>query len=1175
MVSSMAPRVSVVVPIYNVATYLETCLDSLAQQTMADLEIIMVDDGSTDQSPVIAERFVARDGRFQLLRQANAGQGAARNTGIGQSAGEFLAFVDSDDVLPPNAYEALLGALERTGSDFATGNIRRLTSLGTARATFAANAFARQRLETHITRFPSLTADRLACNKLFRRSFWDRHGFRFPEGVRNEDIPVIMTAHYLAASVDVVAETVYLWRRREGGDLSGSQRRVGVKALRDRVAAVDHVSRFLADRGMTEAKAVYDKSVVGNDLRYFLDVLDNAGEDERHLFIDLANDFLDRADAEVLEQPLAIDRLKWQLVRRRALPELLEVLRFADEELAETPPVREGGQWYGDYPYRTDERLGIPRGVYRLEDELAPVFRLNDVRWEGEALRIEGYAYIDMIGAPQPDSQELELFVRGTGRWARRLKLRTERVYRPDVTADAAQQLVGLDWSGFVATLEGARLRRRRRWREGSWKIDVAIRSGDLLRGTRRPKPAPLHAVPAAELPVQDARVRAGLTANGLFEVRVQHDISLVRSYVVNDNVLRLEGDIGPVTGDEPTLSAKRRDGTAVLDYRIDVDRTADKPTFVARVPIEDFVSDSGVGDRVAHTDNEDDGIVWDFYLVGEGTRRRLLLHEDAPESAWTLSGRELAIGRSRDGNFTVLEHSFRPVVTGIEWSPAGALTLTGSFRGPAGEYEVVIRSRRGGESYSVPLRYDVEAERFTAELNPGSISSLAGIRPLAEGQWEFLVSPPGRARTAAVHATLDDELLDALPVPAKIGHKLFRIGVLGNGLPVLQVDRDLDEDERGGFRQRQLRTVFYGAQRERELRDVVLYDCFGGREYSDNPRGIHEELVRRDAPFEHLWVVRDGGCVPPGTAVALRELSKDYYEAYATARYVVSNDHWPRLVARRPEQTWLQTWHGAPLKRIGHDLAGRPKAVREYRGVLRQPSENWQYVVSPGAFATPILQRAFSANAQVIETGLPRTDVLLRPDRERLAEEVKLRLGLPADKRVVLYAPTYRDHLGARNGYRFGPLLDLAALGSALGDDDVLLFRKHRSMVGALPVEADGFLDVSAFPDSTELLLAVDVLVTDYSSAIFDFASTNRPMVFFTPDLETYRDTIRGFSIDFEADAPGPLLRTTDDVIDALRDLEPVRALFGERYERFVATYCALNDGRAASRVVERVFRW
>lgn len=361
-----------------------------------------------------------------------------------------------------------------------------------------------------------------------------------------------------------------------------------------------------------------------------------------------------------------------------------------------------------------------------------------------------------------------------------------------------------------------------------------------------------------------------------------------------------------------------------------------------------------------------------------------------------------------------------------------------------------------------------------------------------------------------------------------------------------------------------------------RPIRHAVLYDCFGGRECSDSPRAIHEELARRDAPLEHLWVVRDGAFEVPDSAVAVRELSEAYYEAFARARYVVASDPWPRWSTRRSEQTWLQTWHGAPLKRLGRDLAGRPRAVREYRRALRQPGENWQYIVSSGPFATPILQRAFSADAEVIETGLPRTDVLLRSDRERRAADLRRRLGLSPDRRALLYAPTYRDHLAGRHGYHLGPLLDLAALRSALGGDDVLLFRKHRLVVGALPEDTSRLvLDVSEFPDSTELLLVADVLVTDYSSAIFDFASTNRPIVFFTPDLETYRDEIRGFSIDFEAVAPGPLLETTQDVIEALREPEAVRAEFAERYDRFVETYCALNDGQAASRVVDRVFRW
>src|SRR3954469_3268168 len=145
------PRVSVVVPIYNVEAYLRECLESLADQTFEDLEVIMVDDGSTDGSAAIAEAFAARDARFILITQANGGLSAARNTGIDVATGEFLAFVDSDDVVAPNAYELLVGPPDPSGSDFASGNAVRLTSTGTRPVLFLAKAFAETRLATHIT----------------------------------------------------------------------------------------------------------------------------------------------------------------------------------------------------------------------------------------------------------------------------------------------------------------------------------------------------------------------------------------------------------------------------------------------------------------------------------------------------------------------------------------------------------------------------------------------------------------------------------------------------------------------------------------------------------------------------------------------------------------------------------------------------------------------------------------------------------------------------------------------------------------------------------------------------------------------------------------------------------------------------------------------------------------
>ncbi|MFD0528604.1 glycosyltransferase family 2 protein [Kitasatospora arboriphila] len=171
----MAPRLSVVVPIYNVERYLEECLDSIAAQTFSDLECVMVDDGSKDGSAAIAEAYAAKDSRFRLVRQENKGLGAARNTGYRHIADgtEFLAFVDSDDTLPPSAYELMIGTLDETGSDFCTGNVQRFRAVGYYQSGGHRKPFKETRLRTHITEVPTLVTDRTAWNKVYRRSFFD------------------------------------------------------------------------------------------------------------------------------------------------------------------------------------------------------------------------------------------------------------------------------------------------------------------------------------------------------------------------------------------------------------------------------------------------------------------------------------------------------------------------------------------------------------------------------------------------------------------------------------------------------------------------------------------------------------------------------------------------------------------------------------------------------------------------------------------------------------------------------------------------------------------------------------------------------------------------------------------------------------------------------------------
>jgi CDP-glycerol glycerophosphotransferase len=206
----------------------------------------------------------------------------------------------------------------------------------------------------------------------------------------------------------------------------------------------------------------------------------------------------------------------------------------------------------------------------------------------------------------------------------------------------------------------------------------------------------------------------------------------------------------------------------------------------------------------------------------------------------------------------------------------------------------------------------------------------------------------------------------------------------------------------------------------------------------------------------------------------------------------------------------------------------------------------------------------------------MPHNDLLAGPDAETRREHVRRRLGVGEAARVVLYAPTMRDHVVDRHGnYRLDLRVDLHRLREAAGPDGVVLFRNHPKVEDPLEAGEDGPVrDVSAYPSTAELLLAADVLITDYSTLMFDFAITRRPMLFFTYDLDRYEHEIRGFYIDFRAQAPGPLLRTEDELLDAVRGLGyGVPAGYEGRYAEFRSSFLPLDDGGAAARVVERVF--
>jgi CDP-glycerol glycerophosphotransferase len=322
------------------------------------------------------------------------------------------------------------------------------------------------------------------------------------------------------------------------------------------------------------------------------------------------------------------------------------------------------------------------------------------------------------------------------------------------------------------------------------------------------------------------------------------------------------------------------------------------------------------------------------------------------------------------------------------------------------------------------------------------------------------------------------------------------------------------------------------------------------------------------------VWITRDGQFAVPDGGRVVVHASREHYELATRARILVSNMLQPDWYRRPAGQLYLQTWHGTPLKRICLDVE-RPQFLNgmAYHDRVRKDVANWDALLSANTFSTPIFRRAFGFDGDILEYGYPRNDLLRSPDSAGRAAGIRRRLGLRADQRIVLYAPTWRDDATTRAaGYGFPRHLDLDAVARALGTDHVMLVRAHQMIREALVTGAtDGrVIDVTSYADIADLLLIADVLITDYSSAMFDFAVTGRPMLFLTYDLERYRDRLRGFYFDFEAEAPGPLLRTTDDVIAALRGLEDVSRGYRAAYDAFAAKFCSLEDGQAAVRAVD-----
>lgn len=349
----------------------------------------------------------------------------------------------------------------------------------------------------------------------------------------------------------------------------------------------------------------------------------------------------------------------------------------------------------------------------------------------------------------------------------------------------------------------------------------------------------------------------------------------------------------------------------------------------------------------------------------------------------------------------------------------------------------------------------------------------------------------------------------------------------------------------------------------------LAVYSAYAGRGVRCNPAAIYERAKELAPHVRGVWIVkRDRAAEVPAGVEYVVEDSFAYFRLLARAKYLINNAHFADHMVKRPGSVHVQTHHGTPLKFMGVDGLLHGGRSGEGRPRLLDKVGTWDFSLAANPHMTASWRTAYPGSWESLEYGYPRNDILVNAAPEH-GEWVRAELGIEPGRRVILYAPTHRG----RGSQRFDGHLDVEALTAALGPDAVVLLRTHyfydktkRTSKGARVV------DVSEYPIVEDLYLAADVLITDYSSAMFDYAVLDRPIVIFAADWPAYRAS-RGVYFDIFEVSPGLVIATQEELIERFAagtyDDEAARQARAAFRERF----CALEDGRASERVVRRVF--
>ncbi|AIG65494.1 bifunctional glycosyltransferase/CDP-glycerol:glycerophosphate glycerophosphotransferase [Weissella tructae] len=1158
--------VSVIVPAYNSGEYLEKNIKLALKQTLANIEIIIVNDGSTDNTAKIAKKLALFNSRVRLVDKVNGGVSSARNAGVAAAKGEYIFFLDPDDYMDNDTLEVLYNSLETSGSDVAiTGYDLIYDEKPKQPGVWIQKLFSQSKQKFRVEEFPAVLQASTPWGKLIRHSYYREADLGFMEGIVYEDQPFTATLYSRAKNgIDIIGAHKMHWVQLD----SSISHQTTVDDLKSRVEAARLALEIL---GQFAPKAVEPRLVqnLNNDLRYIMRRYNKVDDEYNALIfselpkfyhllddktqldaiVDVAYRLLDNDEYEVFDQLLFatnISNHKLKLVNDHGTPVVdWSTLAYIDNFSSEGHVLHEIFQ----------PRIDIDKWEMTSE---GPKISLNAFITKIDAHEFDYKVRLKLVKFDEKTGEEFETVAEldPIGQYDAPYTIREHKEWWADYSPNFYEFQLPAVFDTFNECI----------------KLKVEISAGNLF----------------FEKDVSGRRNNAtgrwaNLTLSETSQLRIKHSTESGKQFYYLKYVPIATYSVDKVEGQQLTMTV--HSGAQLISASVHSKvRFNRKNVRVKLIPVSESDENNVYRVVVNMKKLRQNKLITDYltplrhdfrlsFKNQNGNRILGFIKDDNPIVLADINTviTNVAQGSARFVGTRVIEVKSAHMVPGFlkmrvfvrNHGPQSFGTTLSVKSGDLTRTMPVTLVPNEVNEIELPLNHDVFGEMMALPLLRFSISFKNTL-----GRDENVIYDEAFIRT------LPDNVYDN-------GYQISRLEYNYSAKKLyFQLFNKLHDDNKGGYGWGRMMTKYQNSTAPVDPKKI-LFRTYYGESVTDNAVALTHEILLDPAlsDIEIYWAVQNPSVVVPEGTHQVIINSDEWFDLLATAGTVVENVHQVDYMVKKPGQRIVQAFHGYPYKQMGRDFfLTHGFDMSRVKSFQRREAE-WDYILSPAPYATPLYQRNFNFKGEMLEVGHPRNDILVDPERaaerELINKRVRERLNIPADKKIVLYAPTFRDYASDNefksNRVDFVSYDDLA---KKLGDEYVLLIRGHamNRRAGNTVSTASG-IDATTYPEILDLIIASDMAVLDYSSLRFDYAQTGKPMIFFVPDLDLYEET-RGGLMPYLPTAPGWIVNSESELIQAITHSDDYMNLYGDAWRTFRRDYTSLDDGHAGKRMIDKLFK-